>query len=168
MRPPATIKPVARETRLRLYVLAAALFLIGLPLVVAPTRTDRWFSWTIMPPLTAATLGACYWGSLVLIVLCAREGAWARARVAAPGILTAGTLLLLATLLHLDRFHLDSATGWIWIVLYALLPPGAVLMLVSSPACPAATLRARRRSRPGPVRSSPFTRPSYSVSAPRS
>jgi hypothetical protein len=128
--PPASVKGVARETRLGLLVLAAVLFVVGLPLVLAPTRTDQWFAWTIEPPLTAATLGACYWGSLVLVVLCARERAWACARVAAPGILVAGTLLLVATLIHLDKFHMDSVTGWTWVVLYALLPPGAILMLV--------------------------------------
>lgn len=125
-----SVKPVARVTRVGLLVLAATLFVVGLPLVLAPTQTDRWFAWTIEPPLTAATLGACYWGSLVLVVLCARERAWACARVAAPGILVAGTLLLVATLIHIDRFHTDSVTGWTWVVLYALLPPGAILMLV--------------------------------------
>ena len=32
-------------------------FLIGLPLVLLTTRTDKYFAWTIEPPLTAAFLG---------------------------------------------------------------------------------------------------------------
>ena len=56
-------------------------FLIGLPLVLLTTRTDKYFAWTIEPPLTAAFLGANYWSSALLAILAARETAWARGRI---------------------------------------------------------------------------------------
>src|SRR3712207_4104700 len=129
-------KPLARPTRLGLSILAVALLVIGAPLVLFPARTDDLFSWTIQPPLTAATLGAGYWGSFVLVLLSARQSLWTHARVAMPGIMVAGTLLLVATLLHLDRFHMESLTGWLWLVLYALLPPGAALLVLRQRAVP--------------------------------
>jgi hypothetical protein len=46
-----------------------------------------------------------------------------------PGILVAGTLILVATLMHIERFAMDTARGWIWVILYAGLPPGTLLML---------------------------------------
>jgi hypothetical protein len=38
----------------------------GFQLFVGATETDRFFSWTIDPPLTAAFLGAAYWAAMVL------------------------------------------------------------------------------------------------------
>ena len=114
---------------LGLAVLTAALVLVGLPLVVAPGSTDRLFAWTIDVPLTAAFLGACYWTAALFTFLSARETEWVRVRVVLPGILVAGTLILLATLIHIDRFAMESARGWVWVILYAGLPPGGLLLL---------------------------------------
>jgi hypothetical protein len=130
------VKPPAPETRLGLLILAAQLVVIGFPLVVLSEQTDTYFSWSIQPPLTAAFLGACYWGSCLLVLLSAQRSAWAHARVVLPGIVVAGCLLLLATLLHLDRFHMDAVTGWVWLVLYALLPPAALLLFLRQRAVP--------------------------------
>jgi hypothetical protein len=140
--------PLAPESRFGLWFLGVTLVVIGFPLIALTTRTDTYFSWTIQPPLTAAFLGACYWGSAVLVLASARRSRWAYARVAVPGIVVAGSFLLLATLIHYDRFHMDSATGWVWLVLYALLPPSALVLVL------------RQRSTPGgdPVRASPMSR----------
>jgi hypothetical protein len=114
---------------LGLAVLTLALIVVGLPIVIAPGRTDRSFSWTIDVPLTAAFLGACYWTAALFTLLSARERVWARVRPVMPGILVAGTLILAATLLHLDKFAMDTARGWVWLILYAGLPPGVLLLL---------------------------------------
>lgn len=56
-------------------------YLIGLPLVLAPTQTGRFFAWTIEPPLTAAVLGANYWSSALFAVAASRERSWAAGRI---------------------------------------------------------------------------------------
>ena len=112
-----------------LTILAATLLVVGLPLIVAPRSTDQNFAWTIDVSLTAAFLGACYWTAGAFTLLSVRARTWACTRVAMPGILVAGTLVLLATLLHLDRFAMDSARGWIWLILYAGILPGTLLLL---------------------------------------
>jgi hypothetical protein len=137
------VKPLAPETRLGLLILGAQLVVIGLPLVVLSGETDTYFSWTIQPPLTAAFLGACYWGSCVLVLLSAQRPAWAHARVVLPGIVVAGCFLLLATLLHLDRFHMDAVTGWVWLVLYVLLPPAALVLFLRQRGVPGSEPRRR-------------------------
>jgi hypothetical protein len=124
-----TARPSTGLTRLFLWQLGATLFVVGFPVFVASGETDKYFAWTIEPPLTAAFLGANYWGSMVLALLCARERLWAAARVAVPGIFVAGSLLLLATLLHLDRFAMETVRGWLWLVLYAGLPPAVVMVV---------------------------------------
>ena len=120
---------VAPIVSLGLAILTVALIVIGLPLVVAPARTDRYFSWTMDVPLTAAFLGACYWTAAVFTFLSAREREWARVRAVMPGILVAGTLIFAATLVHLERFAMETARGWIWVILYAGLAPGTLLLV---------------------------------------
>jgi hypothetical protein len=122
-------RSVAPLVSLGLGVLTAALLVVGLPVVLAPGRTDRYFTWTIDVPLTAAFLGACYWTAALFTLLSARERVWARARPVMPGILVAGVLILAATLIHLDKFAMDTARGWVWLILYAGLPPGVLLLL---------------------------------------
>ena len=126
---PPVSRPTTGFARLFLYQLAATLFVVGFPVFVLSARTGEYFAWTINPPLTAAFLGANYWGSMVLVLFCARERDWVVARVTVPGIFVAGTLLLLATLLHLDRFAMDTVRGWLWVILYAGLPPAVALLV---------------------------------------
>ncbi len=120
----------------RLLLVASALvFLAGIPLFLGTEQTDRYFAWTIKPPITAAFLGAAYWASCALELLSARERLWARARLAVPAVLVFTTLMLLATLLHLDRFRFHSPNAiargvtWAWLAIYVSVPPaGAVLL----------------------------------------
>jgi hypothetical protein len=61
-------------------------FLAGIQLYFLTEDTDRWFSWTIDSPLTAAFLGAFYWTSVALASLSARQRIWANARVGLLGV----------------------------------------------------------------------------------
>jgi hypothetical protein len=122
-------RAVAPVVRLGLAVLAVALIVVGLPVVVAPGSTGRFFAWTMDVPLTAAFLGACYWTAALFTFLAARERVWARTRAVMPGILVAGTLILVATLIHLDKFVMETVRGWVWVILYAGLAPGVLLLL---------------------------------------
>jgi|SRR5829696_8526941 len=116
------MRPVTPRLRLILEVFAGLALIAGGLLFFGATRTDAWWSWTIAPPLTAATLGAFYWAALVLILSAARSKTWARARPAVYPVAVIALLLLLITLIHIDRFDLDSLFGVFWVVVYALLP----------------------------------------------
>jgi hypothetical protein len=131
-------RSVARLVSLGLAVLTVALIAVGLPVVVAPARTDRYFAWTIDIPLSAAFLGAAYWTAALFTLLSAREREWPRVRAVMPGILVAGTLILVATLMHIERFAMDTPRGWIWVILYAGLPPGVLLLLALQRRAPVA------------------------------
>lgn len=97
-------------------------FAIGIPLVLLTTETARFFAWTIEPPMTAGFLGANYWASALLALLAARETLWANGRVSISVALAFAPLTTLATLLHLDQFHLDTFFGWFWVVAYTIYP----------------------------------------------
>ena len=93
----------------RLLLIASILvLLIGIPLVFLPRRTDTYFSWTVSPPITAAFLGSAYWSSFLLELSSSRKKLWARTRIAVPAVLLFTTLTLVATLIHLDKFHIGS------------------------------------------------------------
>jgi hypothetical protein len=116
----------------------------GLQLFVFSAHTARLFAWTIAPPLTAAFLGASYWASLPLIYLSSRRTAWADARLAVYGVLAFTILTTAATLLHLGRFHFAAAAigaraaAWIWLLVYAIVPPVLSLLLAAQLRVPGA------------------------------
>lgn len=121
----ATITAVTIRPILRFYAAAAGLAVIaGFLLFPLATETEDYFSWTIEPPLTAAFMGAAYWAAFVLLGWAARQRDWPAARTAMPPVATIAALLLVTTLIHLDKFDLDSLFGWFWLVVYCLVTPG--------------------------------------------
>lgn len=90
----------------------------GFLLFVLTEHTDRFFSWTIEPPLTAAFLGACYWAACVLIFIASKNRLWAAARPAMPPVLAIATLLLVAVMLVLGVWLFvapgDAGSAWPW------------------------------------------------------
>jgi hypothetical protein len=122
---PAPTLPATRNLFTAAIALAAT---AGISLYVFTAQTDRLFAWTIASPLTAAFLGALYLGDIPLLLAVRREPVWAYARAAAWGLLLFTGFSLVATVLHLDKFHLGagpaSATlaGWLWMAVYISLP----------------------------------------------
>ena len=116
------MRPVTPRLRLILDVFAGLALIAGGLLFFGATRTDAWWSWTIAPPLTAATLGAFYWAAFVLILMAARSRSWAQARPAVYPVAVIALLLLVITLVHIDKFDLNSLFGVFWVVAYAVVP----------------------------------------------
>ncbi len=123
--------PLTTWMRAILLVFCITVAVSGFQLFVLTEYTDRFFAWTIDAPLTAAFLGAAYWGSLPLVLISSRQHFWAQARVAVPSVLVFTALTLVATLIHIDLFHLDSIFGWVWLLVYVIVPPVMVLFLVN-------------------------------------
>jgi hypothetical protein len=134
---PASSVPLLTPAMRRLLSVAAVLVLLaGTQLFVFTERTDEFFAWTITNPLTAASLGAAYWGSFVIEAVAAREKSWVNARIAVPTVLLFTVLTLGVTLGHLSLFHLGPDFGlntqvvtWAWIAIYAIVP--VLLAIVS-------------------------------------
>jgi hypothetical protein len=113
-------------------VSAVLALVAGFQLFVGAGDTDRFFSWTIEPPLTAAFLGAAYWAACLLLAWAARQPDWPRARTALPPVVTIAVLLLLATVIHLDRFHHDLY-GRFWVVVYVIVVPLLAYLIWAQP-----------------------------------
>lgn len=105
-------------------------------LFVLARRTATLFSWTIQPPLSAAFLGASYAAGCVLSVLALRSRSWLDARTPLVTVLVFAALTLVATLLHLDRFHFHApglaavGAAWVWLVVYLLVPVALLVVVV--------------------------------------
>ncbi len=107
--PHSGVRPLTVGMRWLLFVASVLVFIIGIPLFLLSGQTDRYFAWTIAVPLTAAFLGAGYWSSFFIEFVAARQRAWANSRVAVPAVFVFTTLTLVATLIHLDLFHLGAS-----------------------------------------------------------
>lgn len=130
MEPSAVARPHIPGLR-RFYLVAVVLVTsVGVFTFVLSTQTGRLFAWPIEPPLTAAFLGANYWAAFFLAILSAREPVWARARITYAVSLVFTSLTLLATLLHLDKFQFERANGWLWLVVYVVVPPWLMVLYV--------------------------------------
>lgn len=114
--------------RIAFRVSAALALVAGALLFVGATRTDDYFSWTIEPPITAAFLGAAYWAAAVLFSWASTQSDWERIRIAAFAELTVAVLLLVATQLHLDKFHNDLF-GYFWVAVYAIAAPALIYLV---------------------------------------
>jgi hypothetical protein len=108
--------------RLTLYGFAGLALIAGLLLFIGAEDTEDWFSWTIAPPLSASALGAFYWSAFVLLLTGARAPSWRAARPIVQPVLVIATVLLVVTLVHLDRFDLDSLFGLFWLCAYIAAP----------------------------------------------
>jgi uncharacterized integral membrane protein len=128
--------PVLRPVRVLLVAFGVLTALAVLALFVRPETTDRFFAWTIQPPLTAAFLGAAYAGGCALVVLSVRVTAWAHTRASIGTILVFTVLTLVATLASLDRFHFGvpaafpRSAAWFWLTVYVVLPVVMAVLLV--------------------------------------
>lgn len=127
----------------------------GAQLFVGSASTDRTFAWTIAEPLTAATLGALYWGSAVLVFFMTERWTWREGAGALAGVFAFTALTLVATLLHLDAFHLGGErasavfAGWAWLVVYVAVPPAIVVAVVAQVRRSRVGLRDTLAPRPG-------------------
>ena len=131
-----------------LWTVVVLALLAGIELFVLTDHTDRFFAWTISPPVTAAFLGATYWSASLMALLSVRTARWSSAQPMVVGIMAVTPLLLVVTLAHLSKFHMGTPYGIVWLIVYATLP-------VVTPVLIAMQLR----TAPGPVRTAPIPRP---------
>lgn len=124
-----TYKPSLPLTRGWLNFATVVEIIAILQLYFFSTATDKFFAWTIAVPLTAAFLGAGFGAGFILVFLYRNEKLWANARVALPGVLVFTLLTLLATILHIDKFHINTSSdpvavffSWVWLVVYIVAP----------------------------------------------
>ena len=121
-------KQLTSSQRWLLYFASSLVLIMGLNLYFLAEQTETTFAWTIGVPLTAAFLGAGYLSSFLIEFMAARETLWVKSRIALPTAFTFTILTSITTLIHLDKFHLESTNPitvivtWAWLLVYAIVP----------------------------------------------
>lgn len=130
-----SVRPLTTGMRGLLLVFGLLTLLAVGVLYILAEDADRYFAWEVSPPITAAFLGGGFGAGFVLVLLIRRERAWANARVGILTILLFVVLMLLATLLHLDRFYFGSSeaierfAAWFWLFIYVIVPLAMLALL---------------------------------------
>lgn len=126
-------------TRWTAVLVAPILLVAGVILYGFPAATGQLWAWPMGPEMTASAVGGGYLAGAVLFTRAIRESRWHRIGLVFAAATALTVLLLLATLLHWDRFSHEHPSFWVWLGVYAVTP---VLL-------PVVWLRNRRRD-PGP------------------
>ncbi|RZI94200.1 MAG: hypothetical protein EOO67_05110 [Microbacterium sp.] len=90
-------------------------------LFAAPGRSGELFAWQIDPPLSAFLLASAYVGGIWFFARVAVARRWHHVRHGFPAVVVFAGALLVATLLHLDRFS-QNLSFVVWMILYATTP----------------------------------------------
>src|SRR4051794_40267998 len=120
------LTPLTRAGVVVLLVLAAA---NGLFLYLVPGQAAAHYAWPIAPPASAAFLGAGFLAGTVptALVVFATER-WRSLRTLPPALFVLAVTLLIATLVHNDRFKWTYPPPWGWAAGYGLVPFGVVYL----------------------------------------
>ncbi len=135
---PLSLSHLTPALRLTLLGFAGLALIAGALLFIGAEKTDQWFSWTIAPPLTAAALGGLYWGAFALFAAGTTAPDWRAVRPIAYPVLAIAIVLLVVTLIHLERFDMDSVFGIFWLCAYIAAPPLMVWAILQQRRAPAA------------------------------
>jgi hypothetical protein len=93
----------------------------ALSLILFPTETERYFFWNIMPPINAMLVGTMYLVASVAVAYAAIRGTWEGARFIAAMGFSLSVVLLIATLIHIDRFVPGFKLTY-WLFVYFIFP----------------------------------------------
>jgi hypothetical protein len=114
------VLPLTRAGIWVLLVLAAA---NGVFLYLAPGLADSDYAWSIKPPVNAMFIGAGFLaGTLATGLVLARATRWRTFSTLPPALWVLATSLLVATIIHGDRFKWDYPLTWVWTAVYAGVP----------------------------------------------
>lgn len=109
-------------TRLVGAVVTVVLILAFAILFFLPDQTGKLFAWAIKPHMSALYIGAAYLGGAWLQVNIAFGKRWHRVQAGFPAVTVFTTLMLIATLLHWERFSLGTLAFKLWLILYIFSP----------------------------------------------
>jgi hypothetical protein len=110
------------QTRLVLIVVVPFLLLAFLILYFFPDLSGERFAWEIRPHMTALFIGSGYLGGAYMFVFAIFGKRWHRIKAAFPAVTTFTLAMLLATLLHWDRFDLTHFPFQLSLILYIITP----------------------------------------------
>ena len=110
-------------TRAGIWVLAVLAAANGLWLYFLPGRAETEYAWSIKPPVNAAFIGAGFLaGTVATGLVLATATRWRTFATLPIALWVLASSLLLATIVHHDRFKWDYPPTWVWTFVYGAVP----------------------------------------------
>ncbi len=91
-------------------------------LYLLPDDTGRYFAWTIKPHMTSFIMGAGYIAGAYFFLRVFTTTRWHEVALGFLPITAFTTFMLIATILHWDRFNHAHISFLAWVVLYVITP----------------------------------------------
>ncbi len=113
--------PLLLLTKIVLAFVALNAWAGAVALLVLPAWAGQNFFWPIQTPINAALLGALYLTGAAAVTFVFFRNQWEPARFFVPVLVTAGMLITAITLVHRDRFAMDTRF-WYWVGVYGVAP----------------------------------------------
>ena len=82
-----------------------------------PDRTGTLFAWAIKPHMSSMYFGAAYLGGAWILAKTAISKRWHRVQAVFPAVTVFTIAMLIATLLHWERFSLGTIPFIAWVIL---------------------------------------------------
>ena len=87
-----------------------------------PDQTGTLFAWAIKPHMSSMFFGSAYLGGAWILAKTAIGKRWHRVQAVFPAVTLFTIAMLIATLLHWERFSLGTAPFIAWLILYIVSP----------------------------------------------
>lgn len=141
---------ILNTTRALAIVIVPFLLIASGILLVWTSETGRLFAWHIREPMSALMLGTAYLAGAWFFARTALARRWHHVTVGFLPVASFATFMLVATILHLDRYNQGHVSFVTWVALYATTPALVLLAWLRNRRTDPGTLEARdlRFSRP--------------------
>jgi hypothetical protein len=103
-------------------IIIVVLLLAFISLYIFPDHTDIDFAWTILPRTSALFIGAGYTAGAHFFARLILDKKWHRVQAGFLPITAFTIMMLLATILHWDRFHHGALNFYLWTIIYVITP----------------------------------------------
>ncbi|MCA9829283.1 MAG: hypothetical protein KC495_02320 [Dehalococcoidia bacterium] len=114
------VLPITRTVAALLVPVLALAFVV---LFFEARDTGDHFAWTIRPPMTPVVMASGYLGGAYYFARMASGTRWHQTGVVLPAVSVFATVMMLATIIHWDKFNHGHIAFWLWVILYIVAPP---------------------------------------------
>jgi hypothetical protein len=121
-----TYKPMSFPMKLVLWFVVANAYAGAISLILFPTNTQSTFFWEIAPPINAGMFGVLYLAAGSLVLQAVLRGQWEPARYLTAMVPAFTGMMLLTTLLHLDKFD-QGFELYYWLIVYIVAPLAGII-----------------------------------------
>lgn len=121
--PTGRVLPATRLVAIALVPFLVTAFFI---LFFEARDTGEHFAWSINPPMTAVVMASGYLGGAYYFTRMTFRTEWHETGVVLPAVAVFATCMLIATLLHWDKFNHGHTAFWLWVFLYVAAPVAVI------------------------------------------